>query len=255
MEINEFNYYFKVRPVRDVALNLGVIYKDLGYNKIDKNKISQIYKLTERDIGDEYYLINISKKVNSICEQESDRLTKICVQLQQMWEGYREEYLNIIRNAFDIKINYNITDNTYCYLQHLPINEVDLKDNIIYLDCNKNIDEIFKNFIIMLTKLILVNRWNYINNWNFNTEFEAKNKIWMFVEIAIDAVFANSTLGKICNTPSYKYFYSLKLKGVNMMKHFRDLYNILPLDDFFTEVYIYVRDSYQKIMQFKNYLY
>ncbi|MBQ7798493.1 MAG: hypothetical protein IJ371_05160 [Clostridia bacterium] len=253
--MNEFNYYFKVRPAKDVAFNLGVIYKDLGYNKIDKNKISQIYNITSQDINDTYYLNNFAQKVQELNDKESIQLTKLCEQLQQKWKAYRSEYFNIISRVFGIEFNCDFNANTYCYLQFLPINEIDLKDNIIYLDCNREVDEIFKNFVIMLTKLVLIARWNDVNDWNFNIEFDVKNKVLMFVEIAIDAIFANSDLVKICANPTYKYFYSLRVKDVNTMDYFRQLYNTISLDDFFTEVYMFVHTNYTTLLQFKNYLY
>ena len=148
MEMNEFDYHFKVRTVRDVTLNLGVIYKNLGYIKIDKNKISKLFGLTEQDIEGDDYLHKIMSKVEMIYEKTHEQTTNICKQLQQKWEEYRDKYFIILKNIFDIDINRDIKMHTYCYLQMLPINEVDLKDNVIYLDCNKDIDDIISDLKI-----------------------------------------------------------------------------------------------------------
>lgn len=255
MKIDKFNYYFKVRPYKDVALNLGVIYKDLGYFKIDKNKISQIYGLTEQDINHKNYLQNFEEKVKILCDNNNDKLAGKCLQLQRMWNDYCIEYFDIISKVFEIEIVKDVTFNTYCYLQHLPINQVDLNNNVIYLDCNKEVTELFKNFIIMLTKLILLKRWNDYNDWKFNTDFEINNKVWIFADIAIDAIFINSDLVKICSNPSYKYFYSLRVEGVNTIEHFRKIYKQKTLDEFFTELYIFIRKNYQRFLKFKHYLY
>ena len=255
MEMNEFDYHFKVRTVRDVTLNLGVIYKNLGYIKFDKNKISKLFGLTEQDIEGDDYLHKIMSKVEMIYEKTHEQTTNICKQLQQKWEEYRDKYFIILKNIFDIDINRDIKMHTYCYLQMLPINEVDLKDNVIYLDCNKDIDDIFKTFIIILTKAILIDRWNDVNHWDFNTDFDVKNKILMFAEIAIDAVFTCSELSLISNKPSYKYLYSLKVEGNNIMDGFRKLYTQISLDEFFTEVYMFVHNNYQTMLQFQHYLY
>jgi len=232
-----------------------VICKSLGYNQIDKTAIIKLFKLTEQDLNNDLYLHNIMLKVKQLHEQESKRIKELCEQLQQKWDNYRDKYFLILNKVFDITIDTNAQTHTYCYLQLLPINEVDLKNNIIYLDCNKDIEEIFKTFIIMLTKLILINRWNYTNNWNFNTDFDVKNKIWMFAEIAIDAIFANSDLADITTKPAYKYFYSLNIQNVNTMDKFKNLYPTVQLDEFFTQVYLYVHENYQTLLQFKNYLY
>jgi hypothetical protein len=232
-----------------------VIYNNLGYSKIDKNKISKIFGLSEQDIVSEDYLHIITSKAEQVYDKNIIEINDKCKQLQQKWEDYQDKYFKVLKDIFDIDINYNIKTYTYCYLQMLPINEIDLKDNIIYLDCNKDVDELFNNFIIMLTKAILIDRWNDVNHWDFNTDFDVKNKIWMFAEISIDAIFAHSELALLTNTPSYKYLYSLKVKGNNVMDGFRALYEQITLDEFFTEVYMFVHDNYQTISQFQHYLY
>lgn len=253
MEINEFNYIFKERDSKEIALNVKVIYENLGYSKIDKNKISTIFNLTEYDTKED--LCKTSSKIDIANNLKKGILADKCNQLQQKWDEYKKEYFNIISKVFDITINPQITTHTYCYLQLLPINEIDLKDNIIYLDANKEVEDMFKTFIILLTKAILLNRWNYINNWDFNTEFDAGNRIWMFAELAIDAIFNNCELYKICKNPTYKYFYSLNLKNENIMEYFRKIYKSSCLDEFFTEVYMFVHDNYKDLLQFRHYLY
>ncbi|MBQ8522184.1 MAG: hypothetical protein IJ458_00795 [Clostridia bacterium] len=255
MKINNFNYHFKMRSSKDIALNLGVIYKGLGYSKIDKNKISNIYNILDSDIEDENYLSKLLKKIEILHMKETDKINRMCEEMQKKWNEYGKEYKNIICNIFGITIDEDITEHTYCYLQTLPINEIDLNDNVIYLDCNKSIEEVFKKFIILLTKIILVNRWNSVNNLRFNTEFDISNKVFMFCEIAIDAIFENSKLCKISSNPSYEYLYSLKIKGQNSMMYFRQLYKQISLDKFFTEVYMFVHKNYQILLKFKKYLY
>jgi len=255
MEINEFNYYFKTRSIKNTALNVGVIVKNLGYSKIDKSKIERFFELTKEDISSDKYIENISLKIEYKYNTSRQQMEDICTKLQGKWENYREEYFQILNKVFGINVNRDIKEHTYCYLQLLPINELSLTDNIIYLDASKSEDEIFKNFIIMLTKLMLIKRWNYTNCWNFNTEFDVKNKVWLFAEIAIDAIFANSDLSKISIEPSYKYLYSLKILSENVMEHFRKLYAQVALDDFFTEVYMYIHNNYQTLLHFQHYLY
>lgn len=255
MKINEFNYYFTLRQSKDIAITMGAIYNDLAYCKIDKNKISQIYNLNINEFKRDIDLHDIESQVQNKNEDEKEKLLKMCKQLQTKWDNYRKEYYDIISNIFEIELDYNETSYNYCYLHFLPINEYDLKDNNIYLDCGKSVDDVFKTFIITLTKAILINRWNYVNKWKFDNEFDLKSKIWMFAEIAIDAVFANSNLHKICDKPSYKYLYSLSIGEVNSLQYFRDYYTTVKLDDFFTEVYMFVHGNYKKILQFNHYLY
>lgn len=255
MKINEFDYCFKPREDNDVVLNLNAIYKNLGYSKIDKNNISQIFNLDISKLSGDEYIANLREKVKTYNARNYDVVLSICEQLQSKWEEYKESYFKILNKVFDIEIDSDIKTYTYCYLQPLPINEISFQDNVIYLDYNKSVDELFKTFIIMLTKLILLNRWNDVNHWNFNTEFDVKNRIWMFAEIAIDAVFANSDLALISDKPTYKYFYNLQDNGCNVMDLFRQEYKKLSLDEFFTSVYMFVYEKYNTLLQFKNYLY
>lgn len=255
MQMNKIDYHFKVRNAKDVALNLGVIYRNLGYSKINKAEITKIYNICEQDIVNDYCLNDVVCRVENAHFQQKDRLDNMCKQLKCKWVDYQAKYFKILSEVFDIELNNAEINHIYCYLHLLPINEVDLLDNIIYLNANQSIDEVFKSFIIMLTKALLLRRWNSVNDWDFNTEFDYKNKIWMFAELAIDPIFACSELSDITNKPSYKYFYDINIEGENIMQKFRDMYNRLPLDEFFTEVYMFVHNNYQTLLQFKNYLY
>lgn len=255
MKINEFDYCFKPRKINELVWNIGIIYKDLGYCRINKTAITNIFNLHNLDFNANNYLLDIKSKVEVIYNQNIDSILTKCEQLNQKWQAYKGEYFKIIKDVFNVDIDNQAVTNVYCYLQMLPIDEADLHDNIIYLNCNKSVDEIFKSFIIMLTKLILINRWNETNRWEFNTEFSIKNKIWLFAELAIDAIFTNKQLQQLTNYPTYKYFYKLEIGGKNIMEQFREMYVKLPLDKFFTELYLFVYNNYQELSQFKNYLY
>ena len=107
----------------------------------------------------------------------------------------------------------------------------------------------------MLTKAILIDKCNDFNVWKAKYDFDAHNKVWLFADIAVDIVFDSTDLREICSKPSYKYFYSLKINGVNIMDEFRKLYKIISLEDFFISVYMFVHKNYQILSKFKNYLY
>lgn len=255
MKVENFDYHFKLRNSKDVALNLGVIYKDLGYSKIDKNKLSKLYNITSQDVDDKNYIDKFGDAVEKFDLINQNKINDLCEQLNNKWQIYKKGYLDVIKETLDIEVDLSVTNHTYCYLHSLPINEIYLNDNTIYLDYNKTFDEVFNKFIVMLTKILLINRWNSVNNWSYNKEFDTTNKVLMFAEIAIDAIFYNSKLFDISNNASYKYFYSLKVKGVNVMEHFRNIYTTKKLDNFFTDIYMFVHENYSSLLQFKNYLY
>lgn len=255
MNMEEFDYHFKVRSIKDEALNLSAIYKGVAYSKFDKSELAEIYNISNRDVNDINFLQTITNAVADIHNREKDNMDTLCRQLQLKWSTYRKQYLKIISKEFGIVFNKNVINHIYCYLQQLPINEVDLKDNTIYLNCNQSLDEMFTNFIVMLTKIMLLYKWNSFNHWEYNTDFDVKNKIFMFVDIAVDAVFANSELCEISSRPSYRYFYNLNVENQNVMDKFRGLYTQMTLENFFTEVYMFVYINYQTLQQFKHYLY
>ena len=249
--MNKFDYCFKISDEREVALKLLGIYKDLAYKGIDKNKVFQEYVI----IDNSAHLNDVAEDIKIIHKQNEGKMQIICEKLNEKWQNYKDEYIEVLSKNLGIKFDMSKTKHTYCYLHLLPIDEINMKDNIICLNCNKSIEEHFKTFIIMLTKAILLDRSDYINKFKFDDAYDYKNKIWMFAEIALDAIFKNSDLIKICENPSYKYLYSLKIDGVNVMEQFRVLYTKISLDDFFTSIYMFVHKNYQVLLKFKNYLY
>ncbi|MFQ6724276.1 MAG: hypothetical protein ACLRFE_02960 [Clostridia bacterium] len=255
MKINEFDYCFKMRDDKDISIDIGSIYKNLGYNNCDKEKIAKIYNLSYEDINNDNYLIDINIKVGEINNCIKDNINEKCKSLQNMWDNYRNKYYSIISKILDINIVKDITEYRYCYIQLLPINEVALMDKCIYLIYSEDVNEMFKNFIILLTKLILVNKWKTDNNWVFETEFDAKNKIWMFAELSIDAIFNYSELKSITSSPTYPHFYNLIIDDVNIINLFRDMFCRCEINQFLTNVYTYVHNNYLKISKFKHYLY
>lgn len=252
MEINKINYYFKERDAVDVACQIRAIDKDLAYKELDKGKVFLAYKIDE---AGECKLENITEKVKAVHGQKCDIINEIYSQLQQKWEQCKDDYFNILEKDLNIKVDRSEISNYYAFLHLVPIDEINIESNSIYLNCDKSIDEIFQTFIIMLTKLIVVKVWKNSNKWVVDTTYSAQNKLWLFVEIAIDAIFANSGLNKFCDSPTYKYFYSIKIDGVNIMEQFRKLYGKISLLDFLDTVYMFVRENYKIILKFKNYLY
>ena len=252
MKINRVNYYFKFRDIEDIVYQIKAIYEDLAYNEIDKNKVLNAYNITDRC---DLKIFNIEKSVQMVTETNQEVINIKCEFLQKQWNNYSDTYFQSLEDVLNIKINKEYISNYYCYLHYLPINEIDLNTNKIYLDCTCDEDELFKNFIIMLTKVMVANIWQNQNKYVIDVEFDAKNKLWLFIDIAIDAIFANSSLKQICQFPSYKYFYSIKVDGVNIMEEFRKLFSKISLDDFFNEVYSFVYEYYKDILKFKNYLY
>ena len=222
-------------------------------NPVINDKILNMYKLHGPNmcVHDFKFLEEIVDKNYSKC---INKLKATCINLDAKWSAYREEYLHCLKEL-KILFKENSVYMMSCYLGLLPNNEIDFSDNTIYLNITQTEDEIFKTFIIMLTKIIILDFWKNSNNWGWDYSYKTENKIWLFVEIAIDAIFANTTLSKISNKASYKYFYNVKINGVCFMDKFRELYNKVPLIDFLNSVFIFVTENYLHLIKFKDYLY
>lgn len=255
MKMYKYNYFFNIRKSLDVALTISIVNNKLGYQYIDINKVLDAYNVKEEDVNGLHYISKILGKVENKHNDRIEDINNMCNALSEKWNQFKDEYFKCLEQAIGVEFDNGQIFNTFCYLHFLPINEISQDNNIIILDCNKNIDELFKTFIIMLTKTIILDRSKELKPWTENSEYEAKNKIWQFAEIAVDAVFANTDLSKFCSAPSYKYFYSLNIDGVNFMNEFRKLHKLVSWDDFYKAVYMFVHENSKTIITLKNYLY
>lgn len=255
MEMEKFNYYFRLRNNKDVAVNLAAIYNNLAYTQFDKTQLKNIFKTDKQDVLKENYIKYFSDIVRDLNDQHYVELGQSLDYLNQRWQSYKQNYYDIIKRIFSIQYNEDVINNLYCELQFLPINEISVEDGAIYINCNQSNEQMFEKFIVMLTKLILLQNWYNYNNWKFNTNFDVDNKIFMFADIAVDAIFANSELKQICDKPSYKYFYNLNYQNVNIMDRFRQMYNSMEINEFLDEVYLFIYNNYHSLIQFKHYLY
>lgn len=250
--MNKVDYYFKLRDAREVASQLQNINKGLEYKYLDKKKALSCYSI---GIGAEYNLNDLFEKVEQIHQQNFIMINQKGDCLNKKWQEHKDEYFKYLEEVLGVEFQSIQAINCCPYLHILPINEIDFKGNTIYLDCNRDEVDIFRTFIVMLTKLIVLKVWQNKVKWDFDTKYDAQNKVWLFAEIAIDAIFCNSKLTKFCSRPSYKYFYSIKIDGVNIMEEFRKLFGKIELLDFLDIVYIFVDKNYKSILKFKNYLY
>lgn len=255
MEMEKFDYIFKIRNSCDVAINIASIYNNVAYTQFDKTKLNAIFKTDKQDMQKNNYIKYLTQIVNDVNITHHTELGDSVSYLNQRWQEYKHIYIEIIQQIFNIQFNNDVVNNLYCELQYLPINEMSVSDGVIYLNCNQSNEQMFVKFITMLTKLILLQSWNKYNSWKFNVDFDTDNKIFMFADIAVDALFYNTDLNKICDKPSYKYFYNLNYKNINITKQFREMYKNMEINKFLDEVYLFVYNNYQTLKQFKHYLY
>ena len=248
-------YRFAIRDIASTTINLAAIYSGLAYTHANKKQILDAYGICEQELDRQEYIHTITKAVQLSHDKQGPAMHNICKQLENMWLQYQDEFFNNISKGLDIQFVEKPDCYANCQLHLMPINEASIDDMTIWLDCSKDIDEIFVSFVIMAAKLLLLDRWRGRCDHVFPYDFEATNKTWLFAEIAIDAIFANTDLHKISENPSYKYLYSVKIDNINFMQKFRRLYQLVDIDDFFDNVYMFVHSNYESLSKFKNYLY
>ena len=207
---NKINCNFSIRESGSIAVQIDSIFNGEAYCGLNKNKIVETYKLNSLDMSNRNELDRLTDAIQQVNDTQKRQINNLCVQLQEKWNEYYDEYISAIEDTLRVGIHESFMS-IECQLHLLPINEIDFEKQTIYLNCDKDVNELFKNYIIMLTKLLLVNYWKDLHNCNFYSSYQPQNKVWLFTEIAIDAIFANSQLNKLTANPSYKYFYSLKI--------------------------------------------
>ena len=255
MVIDSINYIFGTRDSESVALNISAIYRNLGYKGIDKSKICEIYNINNLNYNNMENTIVIKNAVQDKILKDKDKIEHAIKVLEEMWNSVKKGFFSCVGDGLDIRVNSTRTFNTYCYLQALPINELDRDNNVIYLDYNRPIDELFKNFIVLVAKSILLDKWDDMNGDIFSHSYQSQNKIWLFADIAVDAVFASTDLCKLCDKPSYRYFYNSKINDIPFMYQFRQLYKMVTIEEFLNQVYLFVYHNHTELIKFKNYLY
>lgn len=255
MVYSKIDYCFKLRDVDSTACQVGLIYKDLSCKGFDKTKLLTTFGLSEKDFKDISYLRNIKSKIQHLNTNNIMNMQGKCDYLQGKWDSVKEEFFCIISKIFGVTFSNKVKHNTFCYLQLLPLDEIVCESNTIYLNYNYSNEQMFSKFIVMLVKNLIVKFWRQNENLAFQTNYEANNRLWLFAEIAVDAMFYNSELKKFCVEPTYKYFYSIRINNIKFMEDFRSLFNKVGVEDFLNEVYYFVYENFDYLIKFKHYLY
>lgn len=253
MKITSNYYIFKIEDTFTSAINIFQIFNNQKHYFIDKSKI--MYALGLKSNFEKNNFGNILQVVEQINANMYNEMQNILKKLQDKWISYEDEYFKLIKQILGLEgLEYDNRSKCTCYLRLLPINEIAFEDNTLFVGYNKNVEILFAKFVTLLTKTLILDKWRQFNDWEWDYEYREDNKIWMFVEIAIDAIFANSVLKKISTTPSYNYLYELRINDINIMSRFRELYNKISLQDFLNEVFVFVTQNYEALSKFRKFL-
>ena len=97
--MNEFDYNFKIRKPQDIALQMSVIYKNLGYSELDKNKAFAPYGITIDDMEKGKTVKDITAMIEVVNDAQKDKMLELCNQLQERWIDYKERYLKNLEKS------------------------------------------------------------------------------------------------------------------------------------------------------------
>lgn len=250
MEISDLEYHFKIHNIKDMAVVVALALTEEVYNEDEKRSLYQFLNMPNDVITKEHYLGEIEKYVAQKHELMCDKVENLAKELQQKWNNIKDLFMTSICEVLGIEIDLEKTLNTFCYLSIIPINNITLDGYEIMLDATKSVDEVFNNFIIMLAKIIVFEKWYDKNSIGFKHEIVPKARTWIFIDIALDAIFANSKMHLLCDRPTTNYFYNLKINNTNFINEFRRLFPLVDIDDFFIAVYMFVDENYSTLIKF-----
>lgn len=252
MNINKLKYNFGIREEKSTAMHIAVILNNLDYKSSNLRSVGEVYGV-DKNLPDIQYVEYLEEKIRLKNSANINQLESSIEFIKKEMEEIYSQFLSDMGDA--LEIDFQDDKQTYCYLHFVPMNEINYQTGAIYLQYLNDTKEMVRNFLIMITKYYILTKFRDLQPLNISLEYESGNKMCMFVELCIDAVVSNSNLKNYIPNPAYKYFYSLKIGNVNVLDSFRKLYKQITLNDFFGQVYIFVRDNYFIIQEFKNYLY
>lgn len=253
MKISKLKFHVALRDEQSTALQILTILRDMAYKSGDLKAVAEIYKIDTTLINDKKVLNYVTQQVQNKNQSTAFYLERKITELQQEIDKIQPTYLEDIRKALDIE--FDDEREAFCYLQFIPMNEINLKYQNIMLECKDSVREMLRDLLILETKIYIIKRFMQIIPVHYHYEYEGANRMWMFAEFCVDAVVSNSNLNKYIPNPAYKFFYSLKIDGVNVLDAFRQLFPKISLAQFLVQVYSFVRDNYNTIAEFKNYLF
>lgn len=172
---------------------------------------------------------------------------------------YDEEYGRVqkhLANSFllDLSLLYDLFGCEKMYkndiIAELSINSVCpryLETWSFDINYRKSIEEMILTCVHVIIHFVWFEKWSKLFKNVSKDEYNAPSETWLLSEIVIDAIIKETELKKYCSEdkPAYKHFYDIQIDGVNMMEHFRGLFNSGDINKFMIEGYRYVMENKQ----------
>lgn len=143
-----------------------------------------------------------------------------------LWQKNRGEINRTLRSIFECALE---SQQLRALMSVNCVCPYDFKNNRIYINYRKSSEEMLETCVHELIHYYWFHKWNAL----FKDQYSS-SVVWIFSEIAIDALFFETPLKKYCVSqhPAHDHFYKESYKGQNLMEYFRKLYRDHSMADF-----------------------
>ena len=139
-----------------------------------------------------------------------------------------------------------------CFICISPYMLVDYANSTISFPIYNPVKENINYFIAFMIKYtILDNLWNE-DCIKVNLGYSKDSAYWIMSDFVADAICYYSALPCFAIKPAFPLYYSLIIKGDNVINMFRRLYKTMPIIDFMKCVLKYVQTNYSVFEQFTH---
>lgn len=143
-----------------------------------------------------------------------------------LWQENRDEIDRTLRSIFECTLE---SQQLRALMSVNCVCPYDFENKRIYINHRKSLEEMLETCVHELIHYYWFHKWNAL----FKDQYSS-SLVWIFSEIAIDALFFETPLKKYCVSqhPAHDHFYEESYKGQNLMEYFRKSYRDHSMADF-----------------------
>lgn len=139
-----------------------------------------------------------------------------------------------------------------CFLGMSPYMMVDYANSTISFPIYNPLSENINYFISFLIKYTIIdNLWDE-DCLKINIAYSKDSAYWIMSDFVADAICYHSSLPCFAIKPAFPFYYSLVIKGENVIYKFRRLYKTMNIYDFMKYVLNYVQSNASIFSQFTH---
>ena len=175
---------------------------------------------------------------------------KMLNELQDFWHENADSIVKELESIFG---KGNVAcQKILCFICISPYMLVDYANSTISFPIYNSVKENINYFIAFMIKYtILDNLWNE-DCIKVNLGYSKDSAYWIMSDFVADAICYYSALPCFAIKPAFPLYYSLIIKGDNVINMFRRLYKTMPIIDFMKCVLKYVQTNYSVFEQFTH---